>query len=201
MEVDDKFLIIAFTLPDIMPDEAVILSEMLENGIDFIHLRKPQASLRDIKNLIEDIPYALRCRLRLHGHFELLNDFNVAGVQINSRCPEVPRNAISVSRSCHSVSECIEAFDNGMAYSTLSPIFDSISKENYQARFNPEDISESIRGKKVIALGGVSPFNFLQLKRCGFYGAAMLGWLYDDSIPLREKLNIVNQQKNVAVYN
>lgn len=73
----DRFLKIAITKPEIISSEADMISSLLVNGLDYVHIRKPEASLRDIRNLIEDIPYRLRKRLRLHGHFELFNDFNL----------------------------------------------------------------------------------------------------------------------------
>ncbi len=60
-------------------------------------------------------------------------------------------------------------------YVTLSPIFDSISKPGYKSAFNLENISRYIRGKKVVALGGVTPDKFPALRDAGFFGAAMLG--------------------------
>ena len=52
----DRFLKIAITKPEIISSEADMISSLLVNGLDYVHIRKPEASLRDIRNLIEDIP-------------------------------------------------------------------------------------------------------------------------------------------------
>ena len=43
-----------------------------------------------------------------------------------------------------------------------------------------EKISSFIRGKKVIALGGVTPDKFPFLKSKGFLGAALLGYFFPE---------------------
>jgi thiamine-phosphate pyrophosphorylase len=71
-----------------------------------------------------------------------------------------------------------------MDYLFLSPVFDSISKENYNSRF-PESLlcdlkSKGIINEKVIALGGVNKHNISKVKDYGFGGAAVLGALWED---------------------
>lgn len=74
-----------------MYDEANKISLLLDAGVDYVHIRKPDWSLRDVRNLIEDIPYNLRSRLRLHGHFGLTAEMNLGGVHLNRRNPVAPR--------------------------------------------------------------------------------------------------------------
>ena len=64
-------------------------------------------------------------------------------------------------------------------YLSLSPIFDSISKQGYHSAFTAEDIAkayeEGIIDHRVMALGGIT-FDKLQLvKQMGFGGAMILG--------------------------
>lgn len=172
-----KFVTIVFTSPGPVDHEAARISALLDSGVDYVHIRKPDWSLREVKNLIEDIPYGLRKRLRLHGHFELLSEMNLAGVHLNSRNPVAPANARSVSISYHSVEELVES--DRFEYVTLSPVFDSISKENYQSKFDLDSLSENIVGKKVVALGGVTPEVLFSLKEKGFYGGALLGYVWN----------------------
>lgn len=183
----DKFLKIAITEPDPLPDEATLIERLIDGGIDYVHIRKPQASARDIKNLIENIHYPFRRRLKLHGHFDLLNEFNLGGAHINSRCPVAPSSAINVSRSCHTLEELDEC--KKYEYVTLSPIFDSISKQGYRSAFDLQDLSGKIKGKNVIALGGVVPEKFSILQECGFAGAAMLGCVWKDIDTFLKKIN------------
>ncbi len=178
MVSNNDFLKIVITAPLPVDNEALKIQKLLENGIDYIHIRKPDASTRMVRNLIEEIPYEYRNRLRLHGHFDLVNDYNIAGVHLNKRCPVAPRNALSVTKSCHTLQEAnnSEAF----LYVTLSPVFNSISKTDYNSKFDLEHIKRNLHAKNVIALGGIIPKYFDALKKSGFAGAAMLGCVWNN---------------------
>lgn len=172
------FITIVITAPGEVSDEAARISELLSSGkADFVHIRKPDSSLRDVRNLIEEIPQPLRSRLRLHGHFALLDEFSLAGAHLNSRCPDAPYNARSITRSCHSLSELhdLERYE----YVTLSPIYDSISKSGYASAFDVRALKGKLPPGKVIALGGVTPDRFPALREAGFAGAALLGAVWN----------------------
>lgn len=165
---------------------------LLEGGWDRVHLRHPGASRREMRDLIEAIPQELHSRLVLHGHFDLVNDFNLGGLHLNRRCPTPPANYRgALSRSCHTIGEVKE--DSGLNYVTLSPIFDSISKSGYRSAFTPTELSQlDAVTTPVIALGGVTPERIDELKRYNFSGFAMLGsipWNGDNS----DMLNFINQ--------
>lgn len=176
--MDSNFKICVFTSPEHVEEEAVKLTALLDLGVDYIHLRKPAWSYREVKDLIENIPYKYRKKLRLHGHFELLNEMNLAGVQLNSRNPLAPINGRSVTASMHSLEELEKSDD--YEYVTLSPIFDSISKNDYKSKFDIENLGAQLAGHKVIALGGIRPEHFSKLKEKGFFGAALLGYIWNN---------------------
>lgn len=171
------FSVYVITSPERIKEESKKIELLFESGVEGIHIRKPSWTLSEIKSLIEDIPYKFRKKLRLHGHFELLNEMNLAGVHLNSRNPTAPQNALSVSLTCHSITEIPNS--SKYSYVTLSPIFNSISKPDYKSGFNLDSIEKSIQGKNVIALGGVTPDKFLLLKSKGFSGAALLGYIWE----------------------
>lgn len=170
------------TLGDIKREAAAVRS-LLEAGWDRAHLRHPGASRSDMQRLIEAIPQELHGRLVLHGHFDLCNFFNLGGLHLNRRCPSPPplyRGALS--RSCHTVGEVMAS--EGMAYVTLSPVFDSISKQGYLSGFSPDDFAALADAPvPVIALGGVTPERIAQLGGMNFSGFAMLGSIPWDESP------------------
>lgn len=176
--MEDSFKIIAVTSPEEIADEGARITQLLDGGIDYVHIRKPGWSTNEVRRLIESIDMRHHGRLRLHGHFILLDEFNLAGVQLNKRCDKAPRNALSMTRSCHSTEEIETAGD--MDYVTLSPIYDSISKKGYTGISGSVELSEKIKDRRVVALGGITPSRFRELKTIGFMGAAMLGWIWDD---------------------
>lgn len=168
--------------------EALAARVLLESGWDKVHLRHPGTSRTDIRRLIEAIPQEFHNRLVLHGHFDLCNDFNLGGLHLNHRCPAPPTlYRGSLSRSCHSVEELRQC--TGLAYATLSPIFDSISKQGYGSRFSDADLAQlSEITTPVIALGGVTAEQVPVLRRYNFKGFAMLG-----AIPWNEPADHVRQ--------
>lgn len=178
MQSEDMFSIYVITSPDAVSDEASKIDRLLDMGVKYVHIRKPGSSLREVKDLIENISYRNRRKLRLHGHFELLNEMNLAGVHLNRRNPEAPYNALNVSASIHSVEEFRKARE--FEYLTLSPVFDSISKSGYGAKFDLNKFDKASMPGNIVALGGVTPDKFLLLRDKGFSGAALLGYIWNN---------------------
>lgn len=176
--IQNDFKIIILSSSSFRKNEPEEISELLSSDIvDCLHIRKPLSSIHEIRKLIENIPCDLRKYLRLHDHFELLNEFDLAGVHINSRSNMIPSSALSISRSCHNLEEL--SGSEKYCYITLSPIYDSISKKGYRSKFDIKKIQNKLIGKNVVALGGVEPSNFFELRKAGFYGAAMLGAVWN----------------------
>ena len=180
--MNGSFLVCVITSPDPVANEAETISRLLESGAaDYVHIRRPGRPESEIRNLISRIPVELHPRLRLHDCFALLSEFDLAGVQLNSRCGERPVDATGVSFSCHSLEEAM--LRAGEAdYVTLSPVYDSISKSGYRSSFAPAGVKGKILAPNVIALGGVVPESFRELRDAGFAGAALLGYVWDAGV-------------------
>lgn len=180
------FFIVGLTPPLIRDDESEVIASRLDDGsVDYFHLRHPDASPQEMARIIEAIPQRLRRRLTLHDHHFLAPDYGVGGLHLNSRNPELPQlpggYRPRVSRSCHSIEEL--ALCHSLDYATLSPIFDSISKQGYTTAFPPEryrNLAMTLARipVKTVALGGVTPDRLPLLRSLGFAGAAMLGALW-----------------------
>lgn len=171
---------IVITLPEIIPCEAERITSLLRKGfIDFIHIRKPGAKKEDIAAIIEQIPREMYSRLVLHDHHELAVRYGLFGIHLNSRNPLPPDSwQGSISRSCHSLKE-LEEWKPRCNYVSLSPIFNSISKQGYLSAFTPEKIRQAhedgIIDEKVFALGGVTFQRLEEVREMGFGGAMILG--------------------------
>lgn len=199
--MEDNFIIIAVTPPDAIADEAKKITRLLSSGaVDIVHLRHPGATLKQMRDIIEAIPQPLHGRIRLHGHFSLIDEFNLAGPHLNSRCPQWNRTVATscndrwhptLSRTCHTPEE-VEAAD-GCAYVTLSPIYPSISKPGYTATFSEAQLTRCLAANRVVALGGVTPDKFAQLRRRGFAGAAMLGYVWEGD--LEKKIRTIRMMR------
>ena len=173
------------TLPWLFVGEAARIVALLQRReVDYVHIRKPGARREDMEKLVESIPQAYRNRIVLHDHFPLAEKYQLFGIHLNRRNPDVSRGwKGSVSRSCHSLEEVVR-WKNRCDYVTLSPIFDSISKAGYRSAFTREEIAEAARkgiiDEKVMALGGVTFNKMKEVTAMGFGGGMILGdaWNY-----------------------
>ena len=153
------------------------------------HLRKPGLTERETEEIILQINSNFHNRIVLHDHFPLAAKYQLKGVHLNSRNPEIHLKGeywkhCSISRSCHSLEE-VAANKDCCNYVTLSPVFDSISKAGYNAGFSYQalkDASENgIIDSKVVALGGITPSNIASVINLRFGGAAVLGTVWNQA--------------------
>lgn len=170
---------IVITLPYFFDGEAEQIVQLLHSSVDLIHIRKPESKAEELERLIMSIPSEYYPRLVLHDHHELAMKYHLHGVHLNGRNPQPPMGwEGSVSKSCHSLEE-VKEWKGKCDYVSLSPIFDSISKQGYHAAFSSTEIEEASRqgiiDKKVLALGGVTFNKIDDVLRMGFGGGMILG--------------------------
>lgn len=190
------------TYPEALPHETRLLENLMQDEWDFLHVRKPDYSKDEMINFLELIPQ-FHHKIVLHSHYELMRDFEVAGINLNRKglanlsYPDELTSACDmreltvkdgrielfgiqpdlVSYSAHSFGE-IQQLSFHTDYVFLSPIFDSISKVDYQSAFNDAEILTAFLKSthhKIIALGGVDYNRIPICARLGFDGYAMLG--------------------------
>lgn len=170
---------ITITSPKFLSGEAIFIDKLFSQGLDLLHIRKPDAPLEAYKLFLLQIPKQWYSRIVLHEHFALAEEFGLHGIHLNRRYSVAP-NAFhgSISCSCHTIEEVITQKES-KDYVFLSPIFDSISKVGYHAAFSPTSLKqaamENIIDKKVIALGGITANNIPLVKEWHFGGVALLG--------------------------
>lgn len=192
--------LIAITVPYFFPQEGDILSTLFEEGLECLHIRKPQSCPEEIKKLLDTIPDIYHSRIKLHDCFELVNEYPVDGIHLNSRNNSISTSFKgSLSRSCHSLQEVENC--NKYDYVFLSPIFRSISKEGYGGGFSIKQLEEAsakgIINEKVIALGGMDKKSIPLIKHLNFGGIAVLGALWGKE-PEKKDL-VIKQYKELQV--
>lgn len=186
--MEGKPLRIMITAPQPHDDEAARITAALDAGWDYVHLRYPDLTLRQVKAIIEGVPQKYHERLKLHGHFELVHEFNLGGLHLNRRCPAAPPQfAGALSASCHNIGDIEAAAKSGrFSYVTLSPVFSSISKQGYNPSLSVEEFADALTAAgdmPVVALGGITPGNAAAVLDAGFGGYAVLGYLYAAATP------------------
>jgi thiamine-phosphate pyrophosphorylase len=156
------------------------------------------------------------------GEHEILEQMFERGLQmLYARKPQMPEhllerwtigfdlkwhdNILTWQGSAHSFEE-LEKTGESIEICFLSPVFDSISKFGYKAKFSRQELKEGIaawknfqkkenRSQKLFALGGVEAGNIPELAELGFDGAAVLGavWHHPDPVSaLEEILGVLN---------
>jgi thiamine-phosphate pyrophosphorylase len=174
--------LILITSPTYFVEEDKIITSLFEEGLDILHLRKPDTAPMYAERLLTLIPEQYHKRIVVHGHFYLKEEFRLKGIHLNLRNPNAPDHYKGhISCSCHSLEEIKERKRN-YDYVFMSPVFDSISKQNYNAQYSPEEIKKAhkqgIIDKKVYALGGIDVHNIKEVKKYGFGGAAIMGAIW-----------------------
>lgn len=187
---------IVITLPHFFEGEADAITLLFQSGLQRLHLRKPDSSIDECRQLLRDIPAVYHPRIVLHDHHQLVTEYTIGGVHLNGRNPQPPTGwQGNISRSCHSLQEVAE-WKPRCTYVTLSPIFNSISKQGYNAAFTHEQLTEAhahgIIDHKVIALGGICADNANQAMQYGFGGVMVLGDAWEPPLnpPSRGTLNV-----------
>lgn len=174
--------LIVITAPEFFEHESDCITALFHNGLEHLHLRKPNASTGDICHLLNQIPTNFHHRIVLHDHFELTQQYNFQGVHLNARNPLPPTHWEGhISKSCHSIDE-VEQYKSQCDYLFLSPIFNSISKQGYTSHLKEYELEEAhskgIIDNKVIALGGMTKEKLSKVEQWGFGGAAFLGTIW-----------------------
>lgn len=175
--------LILMTPPNFFVEEHQILTALFEEGLDILHLRKPNTEPVFSERLLTLIPENYRKKIVVHDHFYLKGEYGLKGIHLNHRNPELPpKYKGHISCSCHTPEE-VTAHKKACDYVFLSPIFNSISKEDYSTRFTLDELRElkakKVIDKKVMALGGIGLDNLSVIKDLGFGGGVVLGDIWN----------------------
>lgn len=199
--------LIVVTSPTFFVEEDKIITALFEEGLDVLHLRKPEIPAIYFERLLMLIPKKYHKRIVTHEHFYLQEEFNLMGIHLNTRNPnEPPDYSGHKSCSCHSMEE-LQNKKNFYDYLFLSPVYDCITKIGMTSGFTAEEVRQAGRSKivdsKVMALGGITPENILEIKDYGFGGAVVMGDLWNkfNACTDRDYLGIIrhfNRLKEMA---
>lgn len=175
--------LIVVTAPAFFVEEDKIITALFEEGLDILHLRKPETPAMYSERLLTLIPEKYHRRIVTHEHFYLKEEFNLMGIHLNARNSKEPHDYSGhLSCTCHSLDE-VKHRKHFYDYVFLSPIYDCITKYEVSSGFTPEDLRQAGRERiidsKVMALGGITPNNILEVKDYGFGGAVVGGDLWN----------------------
>ena len=84
--------IIAITTPKVIDEDTFLIKNLLERGIDFIHLRKPDADINECRKLLSELTDEERTKIIVHDFPELYFEFSLKGIHINRNVTSLPND-------------------------------------------------------------------------------------------------------------
>lgn len=177
-----KLIVISY--PTFIPNEAMLIVQLFQHGLENFHLRKPEWEITQLEQLLSQIPVKFRNRIVIHDHFHLAEKYLLAGIHFTKRTkPQMDKWITfpgSKSISCHHIEE-LKSLNESINYAFISPVFDSISKDGYKSNLNFQELQSFLKKNKtmqIVALGGISEKNITKCQQLGFDGVAVLGSIW-----------------------
>ena len=184
---------IVITNPSAISGEISIIDSLFEEGLSLLHIRKPDFSEMEMAQFIHQIKIEFRSKLVLHNHHELAEDFGITRIHFSEKdrknsfdYPAMFSKPCRYTTSTHSI-EDFNALENDFDYAFLSPVFKSISKEDYYPK---ENLFEALKSRtnhsiKCIALGGIDSENIKKILKNDFDDVALLGTIWNNENPVK----------------
>ena len=195
--------LIVVTAPTFFVEEDKIITALFEEVLDILHLRKPETPAMYSERLLTLIPQKYHKRIITHEHFYLQEEFSLMGIHLNTRNPKEPHDYSGhISCTCHSLDE-VRNKKHFYDYLFLSPIYNCITKTGVTSGFTAEELRQAEKSKiidsKVMALGGITSDNILEIKDYGFGGAVIMGDLWNkfNACTDRDYLEVIRHFKKL----
>lgn len=185
---------IVITSPSAISGEISIIASLFEEGLSFLHIRKPEFSEAEMIQFIDQIKVEFRSNLVLHSHHQLAEDFGINRLHFSEKgrkdshdYPAKFSKPCRYSTSTHSI-EDFNSLEKDFEYAFLSPVFKSISKEAY---YPVKNLFEALKSRtnfkaKVVALGGIDAKNIKRTLENGFDDVALLGSIWNSENPVKQ---------------
>lgn len=123
--------LIVATCPSFFVEENAILDAFFNEGLDYLHLRKPDSDPVYCERLLTLLDSKWRKRIVVNDHFYLKDEYDLKGIHISARHPELPKGYEGFyTRSCYSLEE-IEYWKKRSNY-VLADSMDSEKLHRYQ---------------------------------------------------------------------
>lgn len=186
------FNIIVITPESNHPHEDKILHALVRAYGITIHVRKPDFTEEQYKAYLSGYASILS-HMVIHEHHALAKEFPIKGIHLKEvdrkSAKEIPNDVKVISTSLHHIQD-LTNLTHEFEYVFFSPLFKSISKENYGTNTSQESLTHTIVEFKkrtslpIIGLGGINEENIVAVKSSGFDGAAVLGMVWESSDPI-----------------
>ena len=195
-------------------NEAQIVTELFEAGLETFHLRKLKISTRRMQEFIKEIPSSYHSRIFLHSHHNLTYKFKLGGIHLTSTHKKKGRRnwlaikliklrspQIEITTSYKTIGHLLDEKDENLySYVFLSPVFDNTSSK-FQKGFTDNSLNSVLArtGYKVVARGGVDISSVEKAGKLGFDGLAFYSSIWKSKNPVEEFNKIVNTFEELKI--
>lgn len=171
------------TKPTFFVEEDKILTTLFEEGLDNLHLYKPDSAPMYSERLLTLLAEDWRKRVTVHEHFYLKEEYRLKGIHIDNATTEAPIGYKgNISRTCRNLDE-LKIAKKQSDYVLLRNIFDSQTNASEKTSFNYDSLKEAARhgliDRHVYAQGGINMDNLRMIKDLGFGGVVICGDLWN----------------------
>lgn len=197
--------LLAISSPTFIPEEAAIINGLFREGLECMHIRKPESKRNDLAGLLSDIEPIFLDRIAIHQHHELAGEFGISRLHFteNNRrmssdkdLKKLCKNGLKLSTSIHDLAE-LENISKAFSYTFFGPVFDSISKSGYKSAVPAEFfIEDKFKKIPVIGLGGIDISNIQKVRNMNLDGAAVLGVLWQDPARALEVFRMLREYQD-----
>ena len=149
------------TLPSFFVEEDKIIAALFAEGLDLLHIDKPDADGELMERLLSLLPERVLGRVFVRGHHRLARDYGLGGITLDWGEPLPEGYKGGVARSCTDPSYAREAGKKA-AHVLLGGVFGGPG-ESLQAY-------RDAAAKRVYAMGGITPETAAAARKAGFGG-------------------------------
>lgn len=153
------------------------MATLFEEGLDILHLRKPDSEPVYCERLLTLLPEKYHQRIITNDHFYLKDEFDLLGIHLSERNPNTPPGYKGVTTcTCYSLEELAEAKKRNK-YVILRNVYDSNAGNQSTSLYSHEQLRDASRkgliDKKVMAQTGITLENIHEIRDLGFGGAVV----------------------------
>lgn len=185
-------IVMLYTPEDYVENEVENIQYMLDNGADYLFIRKPHMddfSLVDYMEKFESKYYArmistslILCKEFDMAGYHFTRDIWLKNINYNTKILDWLRlnNKIS-SKSAHNMDE-IKTLNKIFKLLIISPIYKSITKDNYFYPWNYRELGIEVANSSAqcYAVGGIDASNIDTLSTMNFTGVGLLGGIWQN---------------------
>ena len=185
---------IVITNPLPVPNEIDTIHSLFENGLELLHIRKPDFSETEMNVFLSEIKSQFRQQLVLHSHHQLASAAKIHRIHFTEKArietskktlKNWKKNGFSLSTSIHQMID-FEKLSAVFDYAFFGPVFESISKPKYISNIDFKKELEQRKNNEtsLVALGGITSDKIKTALECGFDDVALLGTIWNSNHPI-----------------